>query len=391
MNRIRFYAGMMMALLLASCNEQNPQQNVAFTASYLDHLDASDYFESVDYVFLDGGDDALFIEPEDLEFFEGKWFILDQNLKKVLCFSESGQHLFNIDDVGRGPGEYSLPETMVIRRDLREIWLECRQTSRILQYDLNGHLIGEKKFTRLGYDLAALPDGRVLAFNSDYHHLSMHDSVPPGLFFLEEPYRPARQILSLHPWRLVDELVQHHNLSMKGDTCFFLHSSDTLLAYGPDMKPRIAGVFDFGKYHLPAYLQNMPRQLHRIRELEESGKILWKEKLVPTDSWFFFHAGMGTAYWYAVADRQTRRVAVSQGFVNPLGDGPFAFPIARKNDRELVGYISADYLVALKESLARMQTDDWADELERMNRFIQTAMKKTGNVLVILKLKNQHT
>lgn len=372
-----------------SCSETDAPPYPVFKAQYVESFHADHYFNQLDYIPLKGGEQALFIEPTDIEFFQGKWYIFDQELKRIICFYEDGNHAFTIDAVGRGPGEYILPEAMVINRSQNEIWLLDLLGRKYLQYDSDGNYIDSEPVGRTTNDIVLLDDNSILAYDRYYKKISEHDSIPPGLYIMDSKVKPKKHILTIRKHRVIDDAMTDYALSRFNDTCYFLSASDSLIAISEDRKVHVVGLFDFGKFHMPLSLRETPWSIKNMDKLNYTDKVSFKDQLVPDDLNFFMRIGLKNAFYYAIIDRKTNVMKISQGFSNNLGPGPFVFPIARKNQDELVGFISADYILALQESLESMNKDAFPEGIQFLQNLIDESNNNTGNMLVIMKLKKQ--
>ena len=377
--------------LISSCSPEIPSENPVFKANFVDFLNAADYIESVDDTLLSGEADALFTQITDIEFFEGRWYIFDQDLKRILCFEENGSHVFTINRVGKGPGEYSHPESMILKKESREIWLSEDLNNSILKFDLSGNYLESIDVAQIGYDMIAVNENQLMLYQRYYRKYPGNDSVPPGLFLVESKINPRKQVLRINKNRVIDDSMTEFVLSKHDDTCYFLSASDSLYFITQDLKPQIAGVFDFGKYHMPYSIREIPWKESNFGTIDNTGKVTVKEKLVPTSDYFFLQIALHESLWYAVIDRQSHEMKISQGVVNTLDPAPFIFPIGAKNEDELVGFISSDLLVALNTYVQSAGPSEATEQINQLKAMIDASLNETGNILVTMKLKRKQT
>ncbi|MCK5821236.1 MAG: 6-bladed beta-propeller, partial [Bacteroidales bacterium] len=114
------------ASLLFSCQSE-PKQVVdqnTYKAEFVDNIKLSDYFTSLDYVFLEDNPDGLFINADKILFFQDRWYILDRELQAIICFAEDGKFIFRIQTIGKGPGEYLLLTDIMINKTNKELWAQ---------------------------------------------------------------------------------------------------------------------------------------------------------------------------------------------------------------------------------------------------------------------------
>jgi hypothetical protein len=372
-----------------NCNQevQDTQQVPVYRADFVESIKLSHYFEKMEYVFLEESHDGLFMNADVIEYYDNHWYILDEKLKTILCFNQDGSFKFRIHAVGKGPGEYQLPTSMFINKSKSEIWVQCKMSKRLLRYDLEGNFINDFPLGRAGIDMVQFNEQEIISFDQDYHYFSKKDSTYPGLIVLDNDFNQRNQIFEIKYDILLNDLLNNRCLTMLGDSCFFTYASDSLFCISQDKRCHVKGVFNFGKYHLPDRIRSLPRRYSNYDELLDSGKVLWKDALIPHSDYFFLTLGLQNSYWYGIVNRHTTEFTVSQGFINDLQEEPFVFPRTRKSENELVGFMSADYILALQESLSRLNPGQHTDGTRAMQRFANLALERSGNTLVIIKLK----
>jgi len=380
----------LISIITLSCSNQqkshNPESPPEFEAKYEEKIMLSQFFEKMEYVFLEECDDGLFMQADYIEFFENHWYILDKQLMTVLCFQADGTFKFNIHAVGKGPGEYQYPTSMLINRSKREIWIQCFKSQRLLRFDLEGNFVNDKRI-RAGADMVQFNDEEIILFDEDYYSFSEKDSTYPGLISLGENFKRKDQFFNIKNNTLLNNLHNNRCLSMSNNSCYLIYASDSLLSFSQDKQCHVEGVFNFGKHHLPDDLKSLERHPSNFDYLTESGKVLIKEYLVAHSDYFLLTLGLQNAYWYGIIDRHTNDFIVTQGFVNDIQPEPFVFPTAQKSEDELVGFMSADYTIALKESIERLEPDKRSERLDAILDFADLALEKSGYVLVTLTVK----
>jgi len=380
----------LVASLLVSCQtkpEQVHEQNT-YKAEFVDYINISDYFTSLEYIFLEESPDGLFVNADKIIFFENRWYILDRELMTILCFAEDGKFIFRIHSVGKGPGEYQLLSDIMIHKTNKELWAQCRKTNRVLVYDLDGQLIRDESVARIGIESIQINQNDILAFTEDKHYFKNQDSICGGVFRFEKNFKKKQQLLIKPSGTICYDLNNRNNFSMYNDSCYFLYGSDSLICFPPDLNPIVTGVFDFGKYHLSEKLKQLKNQSWNYPDYFDSEKVLWKTNLIVSSNTIFLTIGLKGSSWFGIIDKKSSRFRVTQGFSNDLSSELFVFPTFKKSDDELVGYISADLLLAYQESLPGLsEKDKNSESTKAMISFIDKGLASSGNILVISKIK----
>lgn len=388
-NKFQLWTVLILVLLIA-CNKIDTNDNAQniYRAEFINNFRLSDYFESLDYVFLEECTDGLFINADKILFFHNRWYIFDSELMTILCFQENGKFLFRIHSVGKGPGEYQLLSGIMIHKTNEELWAICKMSRKILVYDLDGRLLRETKADRIGTEYFQMNNSDILVYDEEGHYLSGDDSITGGVFLHNNTFKAKHQMLKLPSESVYYQLRNKNNFSLHNDSCFFLSPSDSLICFPPDLHPTVLGVFDFGAYHLPERLKSLPNRYENYSYIIESGKVIWKENLLVSSESIFLNLGFRNSMWYGIIDRKSSRFCMSQGFINDLGSGLFVFPTQKKSENELIGFISTDHLLAYEESISNLTEKEMKiGSTKSTLSFIKKGLESSGNILVIAKLK----
>ncbi len=99
---------------------------------------------------------------------EGKLFILENNLKNVFVFDQSGKYLYSLGSYGRGPKEVLSINDIEIDRKNRQLLILSIESKCVQKYDFNGHYISTDKIGFQSFRFALLENG-VNAFFINYY------------------------------------------------------------------------------------------------------------------------------------------------------------------------------------------------------------------------------
>jgi len=159
---------------------------------------------------------------------------------------------------------------------------------------------------------------------------------------------------------------------------------------GPKAKINPIGILDFGRYH-PTNIQKTKIQPKEPDvAFYEAKKVFSKDLPLISKDHIFFQFALENSMWYGLVDRHRHTLTCTQGIENNLGVYPYAFPTDRKDDQHLVSLLSADFMLAIQESLSKTQVDPVHNEkFIKLSSFIDQALAASGQVLIISKLKKQ--
>ncbi|MDH6342164.1 hypothetical protein M2480_002142 [Parabacteroides sp. PFB2-12] len=158
----------------ASCNSKPVHNNevktinVSFNGN--ESVNLSEFVDSLQYIVLEDYDESSMIqEITKLEIADSLLFILDKEMKKILCFHENGAFLRTIGNVGGAPGEYIAIDDFCLNEKGELIVLD-RSGKKILIYDHNGHYRTSYKIDMTGTQIAAIGDKYLFYTRGiDYH------------------------------------------------------------------------------------------------------------------------------------------------------------------------------------------------------------------------------
>lgn len=95
-----------------------------------------DNFSHIELIPLETKDNILIGYCEELNYYQGRYFIFDRKQSKIQVFDENGKFIFQIDKRGQGPDEYFDITSMFLNPFTGNIDLTC--LGFIYSYDLTG-------------------------------------------------------------------------------------------------------------------------------------------------------------------------------------------------------------------------------------------------------------
>ncbi|MEG0456489.1 MAG: 6-bladed beta-propeller, partial [Bacteroides sp.] len=128
-------------MFLCSCCVNPPNTNKTEEATVdfgnLKPTNASSLMADYSYVALESPEGALFGNMNQIEIYNDKIYILDNNKSNALyVFTTDGKYITKLEGVGDGPGEFISPHSFWIDRS-GFIFILDRQLNRLLKYQLS--------------------------------------------------------------------------------------------------------------------------------------------------------------------------------------------------------------------------------------------------------------
>ena len=200
---------------LFSCSSPSSDDGYPVLKASLEDTNTSlyDIFEEIEIIPLETTDNSLLKSIRKVRFFDGKYYLLDGEMNRILFFDEKGNYINKIDAMGNGPGEYQDINDFYLDEINRQI--EILAVLDILQYNFDGSY--KSKFT--------LP-------TSNWQHRSM-DHLNEQNYVLYCSATPGDPILKIVPR---DESKEVKNLFYEN---FYLNSLRRADAFSRDEKGNV--------------------------------------------------------------------------------------------------------------------------------------------------------
>lgn len=160
----------MLICLLAGC--ANPPANLDLPVVEVDVLacgtgKSSEFFGKPEVVVLETTPQSLIADISRLIRIGDRIYILDKVSKKISVFSMDGRSVFNIDKVGRGPGEYIQIRDFGVDTLNGRVVVMADVPMKVLYYDLEGNYLQESELSHL-LDNVVCDNGREIYYNTYY-------------------------------------------------------------------------------------------------------------------------------------------------------------------------------------------------------------------------------
>jgi hypothetical protein len=129
----------------------------------------SEFIDSILYVPLETTDKSIIGEITQLEYFDGKYFVLDGwQAQALFVFDSTGHYLWKISRIGGGPGEYISLSEFSIDYQSRHIHLLSLNPIKVMVFDFQNNLITEKKLSFYTHSFRYLPSDSCYLFYNSY-------------------------------------------------------------------------------------------------------------------------------------------------------------------------------------------------------------------------------
>ncbi|TKG94555.1 6-bladed beta-propeller [Puteibacter caeruleilacunae] len=100
-------------------------------------------FSKTEIIPLETNEDCLINTINQMEVWDGKFFILDWKQNTLLVFSDQGKYLNKIGSIGKGPGEYIRPRYFFIDKEKKLVNIFDAPMKKLMCFRQTGELIKE--------------------------------------------------------------------------------------------------------------------------------------------------------------------------------------------------------------------------------------------------------
>lgn len=340
----------------------------------LDSILFSEVFEKISYTKITTDDNFLVGRIDKLVISDEYIFILDRDLSRsVFCIDKSGNKVFEIHRLGKGPGEYVDLRDIAYDFRQKELLLFCGVRQRVIWFDLQGNYLREKKIPFWIVGIQSLQD-KGLALFCDYNpeNKLKKDNYYPNVIVVDSNMNVLTQNAYFDV--IVDKGVvwsSRPDFSCLGNTVGIMPDHSNTI-YHIENNNITSWKVDFGKYNInEEYWEQAANKKMSLKQLEEYCRVqgickciyyMENEKII-----YFAYRYKGNHY-HVFYSKETGRLIQTKKLVNDMNRfGKFS---PKNLDRtQFYSYVSAgmvyDSRDKLKESKAMpediLQTIEMSD------------------------------
>lgn len=208
-------------------------------------LDLYTYFDRHEVIPLETKQESILNRVDKVYFHKDLIFILDRIQNGVFIFNEEGKFVFNVINIGKGPGEYLSLTDVVIDEDQNQIVLYADRPGKVIFLNLDGSFIREEVVS--GYQGEMILSDEKLAFfkvKADVENYFSTFGRESGNLLTNSERIPSLQRQFTRS--KVYPLISHTN---NGSYC--CGPLDNHLFHVNDGKIDLRYVLDFGEHNLP--------------------------------------------------------------------------------------------------------------------------------------------
>jgi hypothetical protein len=112
------------------------------------------FFKSSRVIRLETNENSLLKAMSKICCDDGKLFVFDNSLNKIVVFDMNGKYITNLQNIGAGPREYEAACDFCLDTVKKQILLLCDRPYKVIYYDYLGHFVKEIKLGRYYRNIA---------------------------------------------------------------------------------------------------------------------------------------------------------------------------------------------------------------------------------------------
>lgn len=300
-------------------HQEELADNIPINPLEAGNLDISDLYESVDFVPITSGNQALIHEIEKVREIGDTLVIMTE--QGLWLINIEGEVLNKIENIGQGPGEYGVISDLLIDVENNTVEILDGDQGKIITYGFNGEFLDEwnntafhmaKSFGKISDDIYTLYGGVSFEMNIGHRLLYVskkQNKVTKKYFPVGKEARFAVFLDRDNFWRLGKDL--HFSFTFQ-DTIYRLREE------GPE--PYVG--FDYGEYSLPRDImeKDFSNVMEFIEYCRQTPAAYQAANFFETDKLLFFTFEHQSHRFQGYYDKKSANLKIVSGLTTSDGD-----------------------------------------------------------------------
>lgn len=159
---LQIFLWLNLSIILTNCNLKDNEEFFDLTFNVKEQIDSTNFKFKI--IKLESKKESFLHSISQVKIFQDYIFVLDNNQsRKLLVFTKTGEFVDQIGMLGKGPGEYVYPWSFAINENKNNIAILDASQNKMLLYDLNTFkYLKEVKLNFSATKFAFLKDGNII-------------------------------------------------------------------------------------------------------------------------------------------------------------------------------------------------------------------------------------
>jgi hypothetical protein len=319
----------------------------------------SDIAKTIQYIPLETMKGHTIGRVKKIFFINNRFYVIDYYKKhSIYCFDEKGRFLFEINNIGNGPGEYSFLTDVALSYDRKSLVLADIEKKKIIFFDLNGNFKYEQKIpTNLYFDSFSMHKSYnvLLAHSYLFKDAPRESEKKPSIDYASKHFKLYNYITTPSDFSDTYAGFKLHNIytetmtllkpfDLHNDTIYSTYAyNDTIFIVNTnEVHPKF--FVDFVANSIPSKYTNAKSdevyfKLYNDKDLKWAGLL---DRLIITKNL------VGFSYVTAIKNensalylKSTKQTITFNQIENDINNGPIGVVAGKYSDNSLIAYIDA--------------------------------------------------
>ena len=187
-------------LLIAGCTLKNNKREVLpekikVDIKNLENLELTKLSNDIKLINLELSEKNIIGDVDILKNVNDKFYIYDESSKSLYCNSSEGKLIFQINRIGRGPGEIGSLESFLVKSPIDEIIIIDGKNGKILTFTNDGKFVSEKKYHFISSYIEYLGDNKYVVY-ANYYKNNWENAG--NIFFMDSNFNVINNFLPIN-------------------------------------------------------------------------------------------------------------------------------------------------------------------------------------------------
>ena len=259
-------------LFICCVNSQNKQSlnpTIKVPDGKNEILLLSDISSEIEFIVLEENANSFFDYISDFKSVDSLFFFIGNRNLSLFCFKNTGEFVFKINQIGRGPGEYTTITDYAVDKSRSVVSLYDINLRKFFEFDFSGKLLREVKTNWFFREIEWIDEGFLGYATSEYNYFNSK-KILPGLILLDTLYNYAEHVQALDD---PTGVIIKNSLFYNNGQIFFNPFWESVIYKIENKKLLEYKRFDFGKAEI-ADKEKYKAGQYSLENLKEEGKAM---------------------------------------------------------------------------------------------------------------------
>jgi hypothetical protein len=370
---------LLISLQCSTGKDANDKAATIYSLGIQEFFYDSTYFKACQLIPLETNDNSLLHRITRICSHDGKLFVFDERLSKVVVFDMQGRYLTHIHRIGQGPEEYISLSDICLDTTRKQILLLCDRPYKIMRFSYLGDFVGEKKLKDLYFNLAE-DSGYIYCNQLEIGEgMSKHDYE---LMCMDSSYNVISKHLSLRAYIENISFIEGRALTSTLNACYVRRFDNTIYQLnGGALEKKY--IVDFKDNNLPTSIIKNINNVNIYTVSEEGNYIFTMVEVCDSENYLMFKTNLG----FFVYDKKKNTLnGYREIFNSQFGIFSSRYLSVGSSSQMIASSVNASYLYFVKKE-SKNYSDDERRKVSDLLKRIEHIQEDDNPVLLLYEFK----